>query len=59
MDWLQIISALLLLTMIVLLWPQAKRMMAESRKAESGEWMGVILPLLAVAGFVALLVALI
>lgn len=56
MDWMKIGTALLLLMMIVVIWPNARRMMNESRKAESGEWMSVVLPLVAVAGFVALLV---
>ena len=56
MDWMKIFSALLLVAMIVVLWPNAKKMMTESRKAESGEWMGVVLPLAAVAGFIVLLV---
>ncbi len=56
MDWMKIMAALLLVTMIVVLWPNAKRMLAESRKAEAGEWMSVVLPLVAVAGFVVLLI---
>jgi hypothetical protein len=42
--------------MILFLWPRAKQVMQETRKAEQGEWMGAILPILAVLGFVALLV---
>ena len=56
MDWMQIGSAILLGAMIVFLWPQAKQMLKETRKAEAGEWQSAILPILAVMGFVALLV---
>ncbi len=59
MDWTKILWALALGAMILLLWPQAKRMLAESRKAEPGEWAGVILPLALVAGLVAVLVLLV
>ena len=56
MDWMKIGSAILLGAMIVFLWPRAKQMLKETRKAEAGEWQSVILPILAVLGFVALLV---
>jgi len=56
MDWMKIGSAILLGTMIVFLWPRAKQMLKETRKAEAGEWQSAILPVLAVMGFVALLV---
>jgi hypothetical protein len=56
MDWMKIGSALLIIAMIIWIWPNAKRMMAESRKPEAGEWGGVLLPLAAVAGFVVLLI---
>ena len=56
MDWMQIGSAMLLGAMIVFLWPRAKQMLKETRKAEAGEWQSAILPILAVMGFVALLV---
>ena len=54
--WMKIGSALLLGTMIVMLWPQAKRMMRESRKAEAGEWRSAIIPVLLVMLFVAFLI---
>ena len=56
MDWMKIGSAILIGAMILFLWPRAKQMMQESRKAEPGEWGSVLLILLAVAGFVVLLV---
>ena len=59
MDWMKIGSALLLVMMILFLWPRAKQMMSESRKAEPGEWQSVLLPILAVVGFVVLLIMLV
>ncbi len=52
MDWMQILSALFLGMMAIIFFPRAKQAMANSRKAESGEWMGAILPILAVVAFV-------
>ena len=59
MDWMKIGSALLLVMMILFLWPRAKQMMSETRKAEPGEWQSVLLPILAVVGFVVLLIMLV
>ena len=59
MDWMQIGSAVLMGMMVVFLWPRAREMMQNSRKAESGEWMGVALPLAAVIGFILLLTQLV
>ena len=56
MDWMKIGSAILLGMMIIFLWPRAKQMLKETRKAEAGEWQSAILPILAVMGFVVLLV---
>lgn len=56
MDWLKIGSALLLLMMLVMVFPRAKEMMANSRKGSAEEWKSVIIPLLLVIGFIALLV---
>jgi hypothetical protein len=55
MDWLKIGSALLIVAMMIFVWPAAKRMLYESPKAEKGDWQGAILPILAVVGFVLLL----
>ncbi|MGR8918376.1 MAG: hypothetical protein ACU85V_02065 [Gammaproteobacteria bacterium] len=53
--WMKIGSAVLLGMMIILLLPQAKRMLNESPEAQAGDWQSFLLPLLAVGGFVALL----
>lgn len=53
--WLKIGSALLLGIFIIMLLPQAKHMLKHSPDAEPGDWQGFLVPLLAVGGFVALL----
>lgn len=57
MDWTKILWAGLLVAMLVYLWPRAKHMLKESPKGTASDWHGVLIPLLAVAGFVALLIA--
>lgn len=59
MDWMKIGSAILLVTMIVVIWPNAKRMLTNSPKAEKGDWMSVVVPILAVIGFIVLLTMLV
>ncbi len=56
MDWMKIGAAALLIMMIAFIWPRARQMMSETRKAEPGEWQSAILPILAVVGFVILLI---
>ena len=48
-------SAVLLGIMIVLLIPTAKHFLRNSPVAQAGDWQSFIVPLLAVAGFVVLL----
>ncbi len=55
MDWIQILSALFLGMMAVILFPRVKHALANSRKAQPSEWMGAILPILAVVAFVVFL----
>ncbi|MEJ2529530.1 MAG: hypothetical protein P8Z39_05490 [Gammaproteobacteria bacterium] len=52
-------SAILLIAMIAMIYPNAKRMLTDSPKAEKGDWMSVALPILAVIGFVVLLTMLV
>ncbi|MDH5394161.1 MAG: hypothetical protein OEY11_13320 [Gammaproteobacteria bacterium] len=56
MDWIQITSALFLGAMIVFLFPRIKQAVANSPKAEKGDWMSFIIPIAAVIGFVILLI---
>ena len=57
--WMKVGSALLLGAMIFIIAPRAMHMLKESKQAEAGDWSSFILPLLAVGGFVALLMALV
>jgi hypothetical protein len=59
MDGEKILWAILIGIMIFTLWPQTKAMIQNSRKAQPGDWSAAILPLLLVAGFVALLIMLV
>jgi hypothetical protein len=59
MDWMKIGSAVLLVAMIVFIFPSAKAWMTNSPKGSAAEWMTVVVALLAVAGFVMLLVAMV
>lgn len=56
MDWLKIGSAVFLIAMIVFMWPRMKHAVANSPKGTMNDWMGYILPLAAVIGFVILLI---
>ncbi len=56
MGWMEIISAVALGAMVLYLLPRAKQMIANSPKAEKGDWQAAIIPILCVMGFVFLLV---
>jgi len=56
MDWLKIGSAVFLIAMIVFLWPRMKHAVANSPKGTMNDWMGFIVPLAAVVGFIILLI---
>ena len=59
MDWVQIGSALFMLAMIIFLFPRAKAAIQNSPKGSAGDWMGYILPMVAIALFIVLLIALV
>ena len=59
MDWLKIASAALLVAMFFMILPSAKRMVKESPKGSSGDWMGFVLPMAVVVLFIVLLIALV
>ena len=59
MDWMKIVSAIFLVAMLVYLLPRAKQMMEMSAQAENKDWMGAIIPLIAVVGFVVFLVSMV
>ena len=56
MDWLQIGSAVLLVGMLVMIFPRVLHAMKNSPKGTTKDWMGFIVPLAAVIGFVVLLI---
>ncbi len=59
MDWTQIGFAVLLGAMIIFMYPRVKHSMENSPKAENGDWTSALLPILAVVGFVILLIMLV
>ena len=59
MDWLKIASAVLLVAMFFFILPHAKRMMKESPKGSSSDWMGFITPMIFVTLFIILLITLV
>lgn len=56
MDWLQIGSAALLVGMLVMIFPRVRHAMKNSPKGTTQDWMGYVVPLVAVIGFVVLLI---
>jgi hypothetical protein len=59
MDWLKIASAVLLVAMFFMILPSAKRMVKESPKGSTSDWMGYIAPMVVIALFIVLLIALV
>lgn len=54
--WTQIGTLILAVVILVIFWPRAAQMLRDSRKAEPGDWQGLLLPVGAVAVFVFLLI---
>ena len=59
MDWLKIASAVFLVAMFFMILPSAKRMVKESPKGSASDWMGFIVPMVAVVLFIIMLIALV
>jgi hypothetical protein len=59
MDWLKIAGAVLLVAMFFMILPSAKRMVKESPKGSTSDWMGYIVPMVVVALFIVLLITLV
>ena len=59
MDWLKIASGLFLVAMFFYLLPRAKHMVKNSPKGSISDWMGYIIPVVVVALFIVLLIALV
>ena len=56
MDWLQIGSAALMIGMLVMIFPRVRHAMKNSPKGTAQDWMGFVVPLVAVIAFVVLLI---
>jgi len=54
--WMKIGSAILLATMLIILFPQARRMIKESPKGSASDWISALIPIGLVAAFVVFLV---
>ena len=54
--WMKIAAAIAIGMMLVFMFPRAKHWLEHGPKAEKGDWQAAILPILAVVGFVILLV---
>jgi steroid 5-alpha reductase family enzyme len=59
MDWFKISAAILLVAMFFMILPTAKRMVKESPKGSSSDWMGFIIPIVAIVLFIVLLISLV
>ena len=59
MDWMKIGSAVLLIGMAILIWPRVRHAMQNTPKAESGDWMAFVVPIIGVVAFIMLLMALV
>jgi len=59
MDWLKIASVALLVAMFFVILPSTKRMVKESPKGTSSDWMGFVIPMVVVVLFIVLLIALV
>jgi hypothetical protein len=57
--WLKIGSAILLVTMLVILIPRARQMMKESPKGTTSQWISFVVPVGIVVLFVLLLMQLV
>ena len=56
MSWMAIGSAVLIIAMMVFIFPRLKESVKNSPKGTMSDWMGFIIPLAAVIGFIILLI---
>ena len=59
MDWVKIGSALFMLAMVIYLFPRAKKTIENTPKGSASDWMGFVIPVVAVALFILLLISLV
>jgi len=56
MDWVKIGSAALMIGMLVFIYPRMRQAMKDSPKGSTEDWMGFVVPLAGVIGFVIFLI---
>jgi len=56
MSWMAIGSAVLIIAMMIFIFPRLKESVKHSPKGTMNDWMGFIIPLAAVIGFIILLI---
>lgn len=56
MNWLQIGSAVFIGAMLIYIFPRMRHAMKHSPKGTTKDWMGFVIPIIAVVLFVALLI---
>ena len=56
MNWVTIGSAALMIGMLVFIFPRMRHAMKNSPKGSTQDWMGFVIPLAAVVGFVVFLI---
>lgn len=59
MDWLKIAAGVFLVAMFFMILPSAKRMVKESPKGSASDWMGYVIPMLAIVLFIIVLISLV
>ena len=59
MDWMKIVSAIMLIGFLIFMFPQAKHMLANSPKGNSSQWLNVVLIFGVIFLFIMLLVQLV
>lgn len=59
MDWMEIISALALIAFIIFLFPAAREMIKNNPQGTSYDWIGFVIPVIAIAIFVTFLAMLV
>lgn len=57
MGWIEILSAVFLVAMLVFLFPRMKHAVQNSPKGSMEDWMGFVVPALLVIGFVLFLMS--
>ena len=59
MDWIKIGSALFMVAMIIYLFPRAKQAVQNSPKGSASDWMGYVIPMVAIVLFIIILIQLV